>query len=46
MVPKTAVAELADWLIARGAEHVTVAQMDYVFGARNALYDRLVSRLG
>jgi len=46
MVPKKTVAALADWLIARGAEHVTVAQMDYVFGARNELYDRLVARVG
>lgn len=37
---------LADWLIARGAEHVTVAALDYVFGARNPLYEKLAGRVG
>jgi ATP phosphoribosyltransferase len=46
VAPKKKVADLADWLIARGAEHVTVAQMDYVFQARNELYDRLAARIG
>ena len=39
------VAPLADWLIARGAEHVTVATMDYVFAPTNRLHDRLLRRL-
>ena len=39
------VAPLADWLIARGAEHVTVAAMDYVFAPANPLHDKLLARL-
>ena len=44
--PKTRAAPLADWLIGHGAEHVGVATLDYVFGARNELYERLVGRVG
>jgi ATP phosphoribosyltransferase len=40
------VAALADWLVSRGAEHVTVGSLDYVFGARNPLYDKLCARIG
>jgi ATP phosphoribosyltransferase len=43
---KERVPDLADWLIGRGAEHITVGQLDYVFSAKNALYDRLARRLG
>ena len=39
------VAPLADWLIAQGAEHVTVAAMDYVFAPANPLHERLLARL-
>lgn len=39
------VAPLADWLIAQGAEHVTVAAMDYVFSPVNPLHDKLLARL-
>ena len=39
------VAPLADWLIAHGAEHVTVATMDYVFAPTNRLHERLLRRL-
>lgn len=39
------VAPLADWLIAQGAEHVTVAAMDYVFSPANPLHDKLLARL-
>ncbi len=39
------VAPLADWLTARGAEHVTVVAMEYVFSPANPLYERLLSRL-
>jgi ATP phosphoribosyltransferase len=39
------VAPLADWLIAHGAEHVTVAAMDYVFAPTNRLHERLLRRL-
>ena len=37
---------VADWLIAKGAEHVTVGQLAYVFSAKNALYEKLASRVG
>ena len=43
---KARVAALADWLVSRGAEHVAVSTLDYVFGARNALYDKLCARIG
>ena len=43
--PKDKVPPLADWLIAKGAEHVTVASMDYVFTPANPLYETLVARL-
>ena len=36
---------LADWLIGLGAEDVIVRQSDYVFTARNPLYERLVASL-
>ena len=44
--PQDKAAPLADWLIAQGAEHVSVGVLDYVFSAKNALYEKLVSRLG
>jgi ATP phosphoribosyltransferase len=37
---------LADWLIARGAEHVGVGALDYMFTARNELFERLAARIG
>ncbi len=43
--PKDKVAPLADWLVAKGAEHVTVAAMDYVFTPANPLYEALVRKL-
>ncbi len=43
---KERVPDLADWLIGRGAENITVGQLDYVFSAKNALYERLARRLG
>ncbi len=46
MCPAKQAAPLADWLIAQGAEHVTVGAHDYIFGARNALYEKLVARIG
>ena len=39
-------AALADWLISRGADHVSVSALDYIFSARNTLYDRLARRIG
>jgi len=44
--PIDKVAELADWLILRGAVEVTVAALDYVFSVTNPLYERLITRLG
>jgi hypothetical protein len=29
----------------QGAEHVTVETLDYIFGARNPLFDKLTARL-
>jgi ATP phosphoribosyltransferase len=43
--PTERVAALADWLIAKGAGKVTVGALDYVFSARNPLYERLLARL-
>ena len=43
--PQDKVAPLADWLIAQGADHVSVAALDYVFSATNTLYETLVARL-
>ena len=43
--PAEAVAPFADWLTAQGASSVAVAPLDYLFAARNTLYDALVSRL-
>jgi ATP phosphoribosyltransferase len=43
--PSETAAELADWLIAMGAESVAVAKLDYLFQASNKLYERLATRL-
>jgi ATP phosphoribosyltransferase len=43
--PKNHVASLADWLIGHGAESVTAFQNDYVFSARNVLWETLDQRL-
>lgn len=43
--PSERVAALADWLIGKGAEQVTVASLAYVFSAQNPLYEKLVARL-
>jgi ATP phosphoribosyltransferase len=43
--PADEIAPLADWLIARGAQHVTVSSLDYVFSARNPLYEKLAARV-
>lgn len=40
------VADLADWLIAQGAEEVTSTALETVFSARNALYERLAEGIG
>ena len=43
--PRDKVAPLADWLLAQGAEHVTVAAHEYVFAASNPLHQALLARL-
>ena len=43
--PNDKVAPLADWLVAQGAEHVTVVALDYVFSAANPLHEKLLARL-
>jgi ATP phosphoribosyltransferase len=43
--PKAQAPALADWLISEGAEDVIVRQSDYVFTARNPLFERLVDSL-
>lgn len=43
--PATAVGDLADWLLERGATQVAVTPLDYVFAARNALFDALLSQV-
>ena len=44
--PKDNAAQLAEWLIKHGAETVTVGALDYVFTAKNPLWERLAKRLG
>lgn len=44
--PRDGVPALADRLIGLGADHVTAGQHDYVFSARNALWDALEAALG
>ena len=39
-------ARVADWLVDKGAEHVTVGQLAYVFSAKNALFEKLAKRVG
>ncbi len=43
--PADLVPAFADWLIARGAQEVTVTSLAYVFSARNPLYEKLSARL-
>jgi ATP phosphoribosyltransferase len=44
--PKTRVADLAAWLLAQGAERVSVSELEHVFSAKNALYEALEKRIG
>ncbi len=44
--PKDAAPQLAEWLIKHGAETVTVGALDYVFTAKNPLWEKLAKRLG
>jgi ATP phosphoribosyltransferase len=44
--PKGGVAELAEWLLAQGAERVSVGALEHVFSAQNALYEELEAAIG
>lgn len=46
MCPHAKAAALADWLIGKGAEHVSIGALDYIFSARNGLYEKLARRIG
>jgi ATP phosphoribosyltransferase len=39
-------AQLADWLLARGAERVSVSAVEQVFDRRNTILDALIARIG
>jgi ATP phosphoribosyltransferase len=43
--PKQNAANLAAWLLAQGAERVSVSALEHVFSARNVLYEALEQRL-
>ena len=43
--PAAKVTALAEWLIERGAQHISVGSLDYIFSAVNPLYDKLAARL-
>ena len=44
--PRSKVAQLADWLLAQGAERVSVSALEHVFSARNVLFEALESAIG
>ena len=44
--PQNTVAELADWLLAQGADRVTVHRLEQVFDKKNALHDALIAKIG
>ena len=44
--PRDNAPQLAEWLIKHGADTVTVGALDYVFTAKNALWEKLAKRLG
>lgn len=43
--PRAQAPQIAEWLIGQGAEDVTVGALDYVFTARNPLWEKLDARL-
>ncbi len=43
--PRAQAPQIAEWLIAQGADEVTVGALDYVFTARNPLWEKLSQRL-
>ena len=42
---KDKAAELAEWLVQKGASHVSVQALDYVFSSRNPLFEMLEMRV-
>jgi ATP phosphoribosyltransferase len=44
--PASKVADLADWLLAQGADRVSVSALEHVFSAKNALYEALEAAIG
>ncbi len=44
--PRGKAAELADYLLAQGAERVTVTAVEQVFDRRNPLHDALTAKIG
>jgi hypothetical protein len=44
--PANKIAELADWLLAQGADRVSVSALEHVFSAKNALYEALEAAIG
>jgi ATP phosphoribosyltransferase len=44
--PVNKVAERADWLLAQGADRVSVSALEHVFSAKNALYETLEAAIG
>jgi len=46
LCPRGRAAELADWLLAHGAERVGVATLEQVFETPNPLYDALLLKIG
>ncbi len=44
--PHGRAAELANWLLSKGAERVSVAALEQIFDARNPLYEALERRIG
>ena len=45
-VPKAAIYSIADWLMERGAQTVSTADLDDVFQLENPLYEKLAAALG
>jgi ATP phosphoribosyltransferase len=44
--PKDRAAVLADWLLAQGAERVSVGSLEHIFNSQNALFDALEGAIG
>ena len=44
--PQATILAFAEWLVAQGAQRVSVQRADYVFTSGNALAERLERRIG